>query len=476
MEKILFTILLVSFVLAGCAEPAPVQDLPEAMPAVEDLPAPGAGEDIPAPEEPVIDDSQVVVEQPDDTVEPAPEDTAEMQLLAGVAPTEIYREYTFKMGGSDWRVTDPDAENPRAQNNLPNAVLHMDIKDLEGAVRAEALIERWGGHVGTSKKRIRFNSNPWIRLPELTTTPSGHEPECYLFQDNPVVEIPLDYLQAGDNTFEATADRQICHGFKWGQWGWYAINLRVYFDANKPHPKGKILSPGMSLGENPTVEVLAHSEAGIERIDLYAYYEGYDENGDGIYQDWHGGYFTPKESTAVALSGHVGTATQSPYKITWDTTWVPDQLGDLKLVARIKDKSGMWSVTAPVEHLGLSRRNSQVVLYKAEGLDEKFLVRDGQTKSLTISIPDDLSRATQAVIHLRTWHGDDHAHGGTPLTINDWKTSVGGTNHRYKYTVVPVPVSVLKTGKNAITFHSPTEGHGLEVLWPGPGITVRYAR
>ena len=49
---------------------------------------------------------------------------------------------------------------------LPNPVLTIDLPDLTGAVRAELILDRWGGHPGTSNKRVRFNGASWLHLPE----------------------------------------------------------------------------------------------------------------------------------------------------------------------------------------------------------------------------------------------------------------------------------------------------------------------
>lgn len=109
----------------------------------------------------------------------------------GPQPGEVYREYAVHNGGNrDWRVTDPQARAPGAHEFLPNPVLELEIGDLQHAVRAEALLDRWGGHLRTTDKRIRFNGNAWLRVPELTTTPGGRA-EYYYSQDNPVLDVPL---------------------------------------------------------------------------------------------------------------------------------------------------------------------------------------------------------------------------------------------------------------------------------------------
>ncbi|HJN16251.1 MAG TPA: hypothetical protein QGH10_12190, partial [Armatimonadota bacterium] len=226
---------------------------------------------------------------------------------------DIYREYSTDLrSGNSWRVTDPDAAHPGAQDFLPNPVLSMQIDDLDGAVRAELLIDRWGGHPGTSEKRVRFNGNDWLDLPELATTPEDHDPRAYMYEDNPVIDVPLAHLHEGENTFEGTCGDQVVHSFGWGQWGWYGAVLRVYFDADKPHATGRILrDDGTALGEGPIIEV--ETSGDVDRVDVFAFYEGYDEDGDGEYVGWHG------EIRRTELHGHVGTATEAPFRVTWDT-------------------------------------------------------------------------------------------------------------------------------------------------------------
>lgn len=126
----------------------------------------------------------------------------------GPQPGDIYKEYSRTMGqtNSNWRVTYPNVKDSRARRHLPNALLDIEIDDPEGAVKAEMLIDRWGGHAGTSNKKVRFNGNDWIQLPELTTTPPGAEPDMYMYQDNSIIVIPLDQLKHGVNVFQGTCD------------------------------------------------------------------------------------------------------------------------------------------------------------------------------------------------------------------------------------------------------------------------------
>ncbi|MBN2289245.1 MAG: T9SS type A sorting domain-containing protein [Candidatus Glassbacteria bacterium] len=388
----------------------------------------------------------------------------------GPEPGDVYREYTKSLKvGDNWRVTDPKAGAAGAKEFLPNPVLNIRIDDLEGALRAEAEIDRWGGHPGTSNKRVRFNGNDWIKLPELTTTPQGQNPNCYMHQDNPVFEVPLEHLVEGANTFEGTCGAQSCFSFDWGQWGWYSMILRVYYDSTKAHPRGRITSPaaGEWIGENPSIAAEASSDAGVARVQFQAFFEAYDFDGDGIYLQWQRRY------SGTFLNTLLGGVDNEPYRVTWDTKWVPDQQpGAVKVLARIRDNNGYWFVTDAVENLSLVRDTTSVKLYPARSVPRKFWVRANQKMYCRINIPETepLGLATAVSLHLRTWNGI-----GERFELNgDYSDGIEGDNHSFKYSIRQVPLSALVYGDNRVSFQSSTEQHGVEILWPGPGLIVRY--
>lgn len=394
---------------------------------------------------------------------------------AGPQPGDVYREFAAHQGGDDWRVTNPDAADPRPQRHLPNPVLRLSIGRLEGAVRAEAVLDRWSGHIKTRDPRLRFNGNDWLNVPPPLVPPGDGDHEMYYFQDNPVIPVPLEHLQMGENTFEGTCSHENPTG--WGQWGLYSLILRVYYDPDTaPHPVGRILSPraGSTIGEDPIVEVEASSPNGVSRVDVLAWYQGFDENGDGVWLDWHGGYFQPTRGEPADLREHVGTAWRAPYQLTWDTRWVPDQRpGAVRLVARIQDSRGTWSVTEPVTDLTLRRDGESVRLFRAASVPPRFGVRNHATQSCVIPISADVDLATlvEAGLHLRTWHGwDGHHH---PFRFNDLVHPTEGKNHHYDYDVHLIPPGAIRSGENTFTISSDTEHHMLEVQWPGPALTLR---
>jgi hypothetical protein len=196
---------------------------------------------------------------------------------------------------------------------------------------------------------------------------------------------------------------------------------------------------------------------------VLAWYDGYDENGDGIYQDWHGAMHY------IDLRYHAGTSTKSPHSVRWDTTWVPDQApGSVKLVARIRNRDGLWFVTPLVDGLTLRRRGTSVKLYKPQNIPERYWVRAKRRMSSSVNI-ETAEKASAAAVAVRTWNGHHES-----FALNGQTTEISGVDHNFDFSFRPVAIDALRAGTNTIEFHSITEHHGVEILWPGPAVLVRY--
>lgn len=394
----------------------------------------------------------------------------------GPQPGDIYKEYSVNLKvGNNWRVTDPDVTREDAQAFLPNPVLSINIDDLEGAIRAEAMMDIWGGHTGTTGKKFRFNNNEWIDIPKLTTTPEGNYSECYLSQYNTIVNLPLEYLIEGENNFEGTSGTQLCNSFNWGQWGWYVMIVRIYYDEDKIHTRANIsdLTNGSEFNENPVLEITSENSDDISEVQYIARYNGYDENGDGIYNDWHWAYHSPE------LVDHIGTSKSPPFNVTWKTEWIPDQEeGAIAIIARIKDKNDIWFVTDSVFNLSLKREaGKSVKMFTSRDLPIGYSVRNNKKKDCFSDIST-LENAVTAKLFHRTWNAaDDHAASGSlshPLFVNENIFKCYGKNHFYALSSADIPIAELKTGQNTISYKSTTLEHGIEVLWPGPAIIIKY--
>ncbi len=393
----------------------------------------------------------------------------------GPRPGDVYKEFALhNVGDKAWRVTSPQAENPGAKKYLPNPIWEITVDDLDGAVRAEIMMDRWGGHLDTINPQIRVNNSAWISIHPPVMSDGRNLPEDYYFQDNPVVPIPLELLKVGRNVFEGTCGHKKPGG--WGQWGLYSLLLRVYYDPSlKPHAVGRIISPrcGDVITENPLILVDVVPDQ-VDRVDLFAWYEGYDENGDGRFRDWHGGWFKPYRDEPAEWQGHVGTIREEPFRMVWNTRYVPDQPpGEIRLIARIRHRSGVWSVTEEVSQLTLQRQGESVALYRTRNFPPDFGVRTGQRRTCVIPLPNNYNpeNVVEASLHYRTWHGWDKHHA--PYLLNDYSRPHEGKNHHYHYHIHLIPPEVLRAGENHFTIFSETDHHMLEILWPGPALIIR---
>lgn len=408
------------------------------------------------------------------------------QFLSSPQPGDIYREFTQVMAtsGNNWRVTDLNASHSGAQVFKPNPLLNITISDLQQAIRAEAIIEVWGGHTGTIGKQLRFNNNPWINIPELGTAngiPVGKKGECYQQQPNYVLPVPLSHILQGSNTFQGNSGGQTCFNFNWGQWGWYQLMVRVYYDPSKPHNNGTITSPasGTTLSENPTIAVAAGSGPTITQVDFLANYDGPDFDGDGLFSGYKFSYHRLKNESQMLLKNHVGTDNTAPFQLTWNTSLVPDQIpGNIKLKALIKSDNGVVYVSNEVQNLTLQRTGSVKMYTTIASVPERFWIRSGRTlQSVTFNIPAGhiLSQATSATVLIPSWNANDPTDSSQVTRINGLTIPRYGVDHFYSFDAVTISPSVLQSGNNTFSVFSSTTHHGPEILWPGPMVIVRYS-
>lgn len=388
----------------------------------------------------------------------------------------IFREYkwngpwdTIDCPYTKWqRVTDPNATNQGAKKYLPNKVNTIQLYDLDRAIDAEVCIEQWGGHVGTSDKKMSINGKEWITIPESPYIGHGSPPECYQYFKYPTVKIPIDILKEGLNTFEFSCGKQICNDFGWGQWGFYGIIFRVYYSKEKEHPTGIVNF--LKEKENPNNLVLTVEEVTsttpIERIDFIGFYEDFDYNGDGIYKEWH---YTFRY---CEIKNHIGSIFSEPYKLSWNISWIPIQVQDVKLLARITDYEGITYIT-PIKSIPAEYFSTKVKIYKSSDMPIGWQSRDGNIFSCNFNIEEDINSdiLKKAIIFLSTWNGLEC----DKIEINR-QTILNriGRNHDYSCDEINMPITLLKTGVNTFSTSSYTKGHGIEVLWPGITVKIKY--
>lgn len=395
---------------------------------------------------------------------------AELSAFGSPQPGDVFREYHWRPEGKWQRVTGPDAEPDGAKAHLPNDVNRIPLDDLELATRLEVQIEMLLCHAGTAGKQVRVNDNLWIDIPESDLIPgeSGQGPPNLEYQSMryPTVEIPLEQVHEGVNTFEFTCRRGTALGGWWPQWILYGVTFRVYYDAAKPHPTGEITRPetGSVLSDRPWFAARVNGPEPIARVDFIGLYEDFNWEGDGNYRQWH------SRTLFGEMHNHIGTATESPYEVTWDTDWIPTQPEPIQVAARVVDAAGMCSITPAIGNLKLARSHT-VRMCKPYDVPKRWSTRAGERHSCKVEVPPELSRAKAAKIVMVTWNGiaaDDIGINGTTAV-----TRVG-KNHDLSHDEFGVPVELIRPGTNTLSTFSDTVHHGIEVQWPGMVLLIRY--
>ena len=287
------------------------------------------------------------------------------------------------------------------------------------------------------------------------------------------MSIPLSFLKAGKgNRFRLRVDPE--HPWKWPQNLIYGVHFRVYYDpAKKPHPTGRIrsLESAAKLGNAVRLEVEAGSPLGdIAQVDYLGHYEDVNYEGDGLYTQWHYHFFH------AMITNHIGTATEAPYTVIWDTSWVPDQKQPMAIAARIVDVSGMVYVTQAVTDLSLAREGRCVELCKPYDIPKKWVTRSGEREE-RFYVAGDASKAVAAQLVWSSW-SPGYMRG---VYINGEKVfDTEGPHYQYYFHRVTLDdVSAFKLGVNVLkTGQTPKiDGrmvHGMEVNWPGIMVLIQY--
>jgi hypothetical protein len=391
-------------------------------------------------------------------------------VAATPKPGDVFREYRWTNPGGDaggsLRV------GGRFDYGGGSIELPHDF-DLEYATRVEVVVEKLLCHDGTRGLALSVNDHAWIELPEAEGIPEP--PWEYQHHTYPVADIPLGQLRPGrGNQFRMRVDGQ--HSWNWPQNLIYGVHFRVYYDAKKkPHPTGRIVSPahGDVLGRQVRLRAEASSPNGdIERVDFLGHLEDVNLKGDGRYRQWHYHYVRGR------LAGHIGTAVSSPWGVTWDTSWVPDQPRPFRLAALITDQARLTWFTSSVDGLLLDRDGLSVELCKPYDVPKKWVTRSGECAE-KFRVTGDLSRAVAAKLVWCSW-SPGYMEG---VYINDQKV-FDREGPRYAYFVHRIALedlSMLEPGENELkTGKTPKyDGkmvHGMEVNWPGIMVLIQYQR
>ena len=396
---------------------------------------------------------------------------------------EFYREYWAQWDESitncrtRLRVNDTELSlhktfGKRSEAKANGLMLVSINEDLFQLKAAQLYLEMWGGHPGTSGKRFLPNGKQMYNVPEVGAA-SGHCTYSY-----PVIPVKVHHLVTGTNAFQFACDRGSSF------WGHFIIdNAAVRCFLKPDHPdliqaglkefsvKVKLSNPGSALQDISEVSISYPKkfEQSIISVDYFGRYLGFDDDGDGRENDWHG--FTQKKQ----YRNHIGSASKPPFAVKWDTSMVPSQPAPMAICAVVHLKGGFHYVTDTLDDLTFPAKRNRVVVYKCSSMPTPFWSRDSKENKAVIELPKDISSLQHAQLMIKIWDGGE----GTikePFKINDHSYSITSRKavHDVVFTVAEVNPKHLKPGKNQINLLSDTEHHGIEVLLPGPVLIACY--
>jgi hypothetical protein len=397
----------------------------------------------------------------------------------------IWREHWYARGltngnpklESRFRVNSPELvlhklygrrEEARA-NGLMLIPAEEDLFQLTGA---ELYLESWGGHPGTANKRVTVNGRSTYDLPRVGAE-DGHCTYGY-----PVIQLGKTDLVNGWNAFQFALD--LGHTF----WGHMIIDeacLRVALTNGHPDLVKAGLDAvaatvrvtpraGPDEGFDLTLDLPAAPAARVARVDFQGWYTGFDDNGNRRETDWHG--FTKDKKP----QGYLGSATQAPWSVSWDTSMLPAQANvAVRAIVRFTDLPDLALVTAAAGGLSITpRAGVAVTLIAPPDLPGSFWSRARQLKSCSLVLDIDPSQIERAELAIKTWTGgagevrDYFKLNGQFLPVAE------GSKHVVQYSRLPIEPSLLRRGTNRVELLSDTEHHGIEIIWPGPALTVRH--
>ncbi|MCI0621845.1 MAG: hypothetical protein L0387_09265 [Acidobacteria bacterium] len=371
--------------------------------------------------------------------------------------------------------------------NSPNVSLMKNIKDryetrynglmmiradvdLTALDAAELYLEVWGGHPGTHRKRVTVNGRSTYALPEVGSG-RDHCTHSYL-----TIPLKLSDLVNGYNAFQFACEKE-------SGWGHFIVHdawLKLQLPLDHPTLtaaglKGFRASVRAELVPEReafrlTLDVPQRFMSNVATANFQAFYDGYDENGNGLTRDWHG---LTQRRQRLAWAGETN---RPPFTALWDISMLPAQREiSVRALVQLKEPTNVVYLTPPLTGLQTpDRPRHRVTLHAPKEIPVPFWSRAGQKKECDITVdvaPEQVERAT---LHIAVWGGGAGAVqkyfklNGLFFPIAPPK----GWGPIY-YHQIDVPREVLRQGTNHVELLSDTEHHGIEVLLPGPALMIR---
>ncbi len=375
-------------------------------------------------------------------------------------------------GNTRFRVNAPevviDPTFAKRRETTSSGMLQILMKeDLRLLAGAELYCELWGGHPGTANRRVTLNGRSTYPIP----APGGDKQCTHLY---PTIPLKVTDLVSGHNALQFACDQGASF------WGHFIVDnacLRARLRNDHPDLKkagldgfqAKVKATAADEKIELSLDVAKDFSPAIAAVDFQGYYSGYDDNGAGQAASWHG--FTKQRQPAA----YIGRATQAPFAIAWDLSMLPAQKDmAVRAVVHFKDQPSLVYASPATRGLSIpKRRDAEVGLYVSKDLPEPFWSRAGKKKTCTIRLDIEPTQIERAELHVVTWDGGA-GQVKNYFTLNGHALPVAGNGkHDVLYSRLKLDPKRLRKGDNTIELLSDTEHHGIEVLMPGPALTIR---
>ncbi len=425
-------------------------------------------------------------------------------LLAGPSPVEagIFRasqEVTYKeywvphsqfTGGckEDGSPTHPAGNafyfEPFTLWSCPKTVAFSLPDNFTNAEKIEVYIDLWRNYDSQSA-RFKINDGATIYNPGVGSNWS---------RTPAIMEIPKSEFKIGANTMTF-----------WGSALYHVhdIGIRIYYTDAKPlllagsnnaatAPTGQLVaitddsttvSPAaggvLTVNNNKLTLRAENLSPDTAYVEFHAWYEGYDEDNDGVFRDWHnlgrnnwwpGG--TEQKSTGGVIN-HIGTKATggaTSAEVAWDLAHITNQ-AKIKFKIRVVDAAGNVREAAGGESAEFRMmRAAPANAFIIHGFTDFGLYMDGkrpETATYSFTMPLNLSQFNTAYLVGAYWKNPKfsvNGNGGSaPVTVEATDWSLG---------IKSFTKSWLLPGANQIVYSWWT-GFGAFVEEPGPMFVLR---
>lgn len=391
---------------------------------------------------------------------------------------------------TDGTPTSPNGgfySEPDTLAKCPKTMTLEILDNMSGALKAEIFVDLWRNDDRASA-RMQVNGQPTVYA----------SPRGYDWSRTPwIQEIPLSSLKTGTNSIQFWA--------AYGKYHIYDVAVRIYFDDSHPllaagvpvtAPNGELLNivddnnvdipagaGGALMVNNDKLTLKAHVDAGAKYVEFHAYYDGYDDDNDGVWRDWHnvnrnnwnpGGKApdAPETGSTInnigSMKAPAGGGDVTP--IDWDLKYIVNQPG-VRFKIRIVTADGVVRDAAGGATPEFSLvRDYPVVYYTIPNFDDFGLHMDGSRPdeaTYVFPLPNDLDLAFYEKVYLlgMYWKKPHYSFNGAK------SKSVSAGLDEWELGVRDIDKGQLHAGNNQLTYIY-KGGGGSTVEHPGPMLVL----